>query len=153
MISNAVRTNATTPRSGDLADAVRTALNQHAPIRMWAKLVNVSAEGDVVALSGTVRTRAAKETAESVAQNVAGVSRVKNALVVDTDVETEIARALANDPRTRDSAPDMLVGVVFGTAFLNGRVPSLAVKKAAGDVAARIPGIQSVTNALIAPEK
>ena len=119
---------------------------------MWAKLVNVSAEGDVVALSGTVRTRATKETAEVVAQSVAGVGQVKNALVVDTDLETEIARALATDPRTRDSAPDTLVGVVFGTAFLNGRAPSFQVKKAAGEIAAQVPGVHSVTNALIAPE-
>ncbi len=138
-------------RDEDMVMAVRDALDQYAPIHIWGDGIQLDARGGTVFLTGVTRSRSSKETAERIAKSVKGVTAVENRLVVDPDVELAIAQALAADPRTRGGFPGILVGVVFGVAFLKGTVPSADMKAAAEEIASKIPGVRSVSNELVAP--
>lgn len=131
--------------------AVRDALAQYTPVRVWDDCVQITARGTVIELSGSVRSRTAKEMATRNARQVKGVSAVEDHLVVDADVELAIAQALAVDPRTQAVFPGVLVGVVFGVVYLKGHVASTEVKKAATEIALKVPGVRSVSNELTTP--
>ncbi len=128
--------------------AVHDALDQYPPIRSWGDGVEIDARNGTVTLSGVARSRSAKETAGRIAQSVKGASTVDNRLVVDPDVELAIAQALAADPHTRAAFPGILVGVVFGVAYLKGTVPTTEMKAAAEEIARKIPGVRTVSNEL-----
>ncbi len=134
-----------------LAISVREKLRQYAPLRLPVNDLQVGSRNGAVTLSGKVRSQAIKNTAEELARKVRGVSTVENRLIADTDVEVAVAQALASDARTRAGFPGILVGVVYGTAFLKGTVASAEIKKAAGEIAAKVPGVLRVSNELVAP--
>lgn len=132
----------------ELIVAVHDALDAYTPIHIWGDGVQIDAHAGTVVLSGVVRSRSAKETAERIAGKVKGVSAVDNRLVVDPDVELAVAQALAADPRTRGAFPGILVGVVFGVTYLKGSVPTAEMKSAAEEIARKIPGVKFVSNEL-----
>src|SRR5574341_750242 len=105
-----------------LATAIRYALEQYTPVRSTGGGIKVSARGGIVTLSGSVRSQSTKDTAAQLALKVKGVTAVENRLTVDSDLEVAIAQALASDTRTRAGFPGILVGAVYGTAFLKGMV-------------------------------
>lgn len=135
----------------ELMIAVRDALARYTPVRVWDESVVVKAQGSTIVLSGSVRSRSAKEMAAEIVRKVKGVSAVEDHLVVDADVELAIAQALAVDPRTQAVFPGVLVGVVFGVVYLKGHVASTEVKKAATEIALKVPGVRSVSNELTTP--
>ena len=143
--------NTTVHKTADIAltTAVRDALMRHTPIRVWGHNVDVDVHAGIVILSGVARSRAARETAEKLARGVRGVTSVENQIVVDNDVEVAVAQALASDPRTRAGFPGILVGVVFGVAYLKGMVGSAEIKNAATEIIGRVAGVQRVSNELI----
>ncbi len=136
----------------ELEDAVRNAILRYGTLRIWGHALSVEATDGVITLSGHVRTRVSKETAASIVREVAGVRAIKNKLFVDTDIEVAVAQALANDPRTVKGFPGILVGSGFGEVFLKGPVASQEIKTAAGEIAAKVPGVRTITNELVAPE-
>ncbi len=138
-------------QNDNLANAVQQTLLEYPPLRASGSGVQVDARSGAVTLSGVVRSQAIKDTAERFARQVKGVSAVENRLTVDSDVEVAIAGALAADVRTRVGFPGILVGVVYGIAFLKGSVKSAEIKTAASEVAAKIHGVIRVSNELIAP--
>lgn len=138
-------------QNDNLANAVRQTLLQYPPLRASGTGVQVDANNGAVTLSGVIRSQASKDTAERLARQVKGVSVVENRLTVDSDVEVAVAQALAADARTRSGFPGILVGVVYGIAFLKGSVISAEIKSAAGEIAAKIQGVLRVSNELIAP--
>ncbi len=140
-------------QNDDLANAVRQTLLQYPPLRASGSGVQVDAESGAVTLSGVVRSQAIKETAEQLAWKVKGVSAIENHLTVDSDVEVAVAQALASDTRTRAGFPGILIGVVYGVAYLKGTVASAEIKNAASEIAAKIKGVLRVSNELIAPAK
>lgn len=146
------RANGHTPRDLELEEAAREALQRYGTLRIWGHALQIQASHGVVTLEGHVRTIGSKETAERLIRQVPGIREVKNNLYVDTDLEIAVAQALAADPRTVDGFPGILVGCAFGEIFLKGSVASQDMKKAAGEIAARVPGVREVTNELAAPE-
>jgi osmotically-inducible protein OsmY len=136
----------------ELEDAVNNAILRYGTLRVWGHAMSVEANQGVITLSGHVRTRVSKTTVESVVRQVSGVRDVKNELIVDTDLEIAVAQALANDPRSVKGFPGILVGSGFGEVFLKGAVASPEIKAAAGEIAARVAGVRTVTNELVAPE-
>jgi osmotically-inducible protein OsmY len=138
-----------TKRDVNLEQAVRDALDRYAPLRMWQHSIEVQASGGTVVLAGNARSQAEKEIAEKFVRSVKGVTSVENRLIVDGDLEVAVAQALAADARTGSAFPGILVGVVFGTNFLKGTVASQDVKKAAGEIASQVAGVQRVSNELI----
>lgn len=139
------------PSETHLIMAVRDALRAYVPVRVWGKSVDIDAVDGNVILSGVVRSRSAKERANQIAAKVSGVRHLENQLIVDDETELAVAQALATDPRTQTAFPSILVGVVFGVAYLKGAVDSLAVKTAAGEIALKVPGVRAVGNELQAP--
>lgn len=139
----------------NLVMAVRNALSQYTPLRIWEQGVQVDVQGGTVILSGNVRSRAVKEMAERIARGVKGVSAVQNQLLADTDVEVAVAQALSADVRTRAGFPGILVGVVFGVVYLKGTVASADIKNAATEIVAKVAGVRRVSNELTvaAPQK
>ncbi|HZQ05583.1 MAG TPA: BON domain-containing protein [Anaerolineae bacterium] len=135
-----------------LETAIIDTLMNYSGVRVWTDALDIQVRGGVVQLGGHVRTQAEKEVTEEVILKVKGVQDLWSNLYVDTDLEIAVAQALGNDPRTRGSFPGILVGSGFGEIFLKGAVASQEIKKAAGEIAAQVPGVREVTNALEAPE-
>jgi osmotically-inducible protein OsmY len=139
------------PHDANLETAVRDALEQYAPLSMWKHSVQVRANAGTVTLSGTARSQAEKEVAENLVSRVKGVSTVQNQLIVDSDLELAVAQALVSDARTRPGFPGILVGVVFGVAYLKGTAPTKELKQAAGEIASQVAGVARVSNELKVP--
>jgi osmotically-inducible protein OsmY len=131
-----------------LASAVREALDQDTALRMWKNSIEVRAAAGTIVLSGNLRSQTEKETAETRARGVKGVLGVDNQLVIDADLEREIALALSADARTRAGFPGILVGVVLGVGFLKGTVASEDIRKAAGEIAGKVAGVLRLSNEL-----
>ena len=142
-----------TQRDENLEQAMRGALARYAPLQMWRHSIDVQASEGIVILTGNARSQAEKEIAEQLVRSVKGVTSVENKLTVDGDLEVAVAQALGADARTSSAFPGILVGVVFGTTFLKGTVASEDVKKAAGEIASQVAGVQRISNELIVPAK
>lgn len=136
----------------ELEAAARGAIERLPNLRIWGHALQIAARDGVVDLFGHVRTRTSKETAARVVRQLAGVKGVTNNLYVDTELEIAVAQALAQDPRTVGGFPGILVGSAFGEVALKGNVPAPEMKKAAEQVAAKVPGVRAVNNQLVAPE-
>ncbi len=145
------RDGAPTEADYDIEIEVREAFAKYDPLRMFGDALHIIARGGNVILNGPVRSHSARENAAQLAAKVNGVTKVENNLVVDTDLEVLVAQALAADPRTQVLFPGVLVGVVFGVAYLKGEAPSAQVKQAAAEVAAKVPGVVAVSNDLSTP--
>ncbi len=141
--------NAPSATDLQLTTAIRDALTQYTPTRIWEQRIEISAHEGEVTLLGITRNRSAKQTAERIARQVKGVSKLQNQIIADDDVEVALAQALAADAQTCNSFPGIIVGVVFGVAYLKGTVTSNQIKQAASQVANQVPGVQRVSNELI----
>ncbi len=142
-----------TQHDADLTLAVCDSFDRHVTLRIWKHSIQVQAKAGTVVLTGAVRSQSDKEIAGKSAQGVKGVTAVENQLVVDSDLELAIAQALAADSRTLAGFPGILIGVVFGVAYLKGTAPTAEIKKAAGEIASQIAGVLRISNELIVPAK
>ncbi len=111
--------------------------------------IQVTVEGGIVFLQGYVATPMNRSRAETATRSVAGVLGIQNQLVVDSDLVSDVARALGNDERTHQER--VLVGAQKGIITLNGQVASATVREAAEEVAASVPQVRGVVNYLNAP--
>lgn len=143
---------AQTEQDKALVLAASDALIGYPGVRVWTDALDMNAHNGIIEIGGHVRTHAEKQVTEDVIIQVKGVKDVVNKLYVDTDLEIVVAQALGNDPRTRGGFPGILVGSAFGEIYLKGSVPSQDMKKAAGEITAKIDGVRNVVNALEAPE-
>jgi hyperosmotically inducible periplasmic protein len=112
----------------------------------------------VVQLSGFVDTTNERDTAQAVAQRVAGVKSVHNNIEVrsdghslgtaldDTVVTTRVKSALVANPVTK--ARQINVATANGVVLLSGFVDSPNEKTTASEVARRIEGVRDVRNEL-----
>lgn len=126
--------------------------------------VNVESRDGVVQLNGFVGSDAERKSAEHAAHGVKGVRKVENNLEVrkatrtagvtadDAAIATRVKTALAADSQV--SASEVVVEVHNGTVQLGGFVPNGAARKRAGDVAAKVDGVQKVDNSIdVRPHK
>ncbi|MCL6518536.1 MAG: BON domain-containing protein [Armatimonadetes bacterium] len=125
----------------------------------YVKETNIIVEthdGKVI-LSGVVDTLEEKEIAGEIAQSIKGVKAVENDITVSSDgehpdieIEKELSEKFASEP-------DLIsVGArsYHGTVVLMGKVPSLAVKKHAIEIAESVRGVREVISDIhIAPGK
>ena len=105
-----------------LCTEVEAALWSYMPLRSAEAAIDVAAEEGRVVLTGTVRGAAHKAMAGRLAAAVPGVTAVDNRLIADSELEAEVARALAVDPDTSDVAPGLRTRCLRGIAYLSGRV-------------------------------
>lgn len=139
-------------RDEALEIAAVEALQNYSGVRVWTDALDVKVTNGIVEIGGHVRTRAEQEVTDEVILKTKGIKDVISHLYVDTDLEIAVAKALGEDARTRGSFPGILVGSAFGDIYLKGTVSSQEIKKAAGEIAAKVDGVRSVINALEAPE-
>ena len=113
--------------------------------------VNVSANGDIVTLSGTVSDYATLDTVEETVKQMPGVSRVYNDVKVNPILSTEqvddnIAFSLQ---RSLIDQPKVSIEVVRGVVMLRGETSSSP--EHVQRVAERTPGVRAVVNNLSEP--
>jgi osmotically-inducible protein OsmY/sporulation protein YlmC with PRC-barrel domain len=112
--------------------------------------INITVENGIVILQGHVVTVINQARAEYAARLVPGVLGVENHLVVDNDLEIDVAQALGHDQRTR--LEGVCVAAQNGVISLTGRVGSADVREAAEEVAASVPQVRGVANFIDAPQ-
>ncbi len=135
----------------DIKQAVIAAI--HLDPRISAFNPDVSVEGGVVLLGGSVGNLKAKTSAELDAKNIVGVGRVDNFIKVrpkeqltDLEMKKQLTEALAWDPLL---GPNTIVASVNNRiADLSGTVESNDQKAEAQDVASRTKGVVAVRNHL-----
>jgi hyperosmotically inducible protein len=146
-----------TPKSPDVADAIRKSLDQSG-----YKDVSVSQDRDkgVVTLTGHVPADADKASAESIAKGFAGGQVVADEIQVlppgnesatkdvnkdlDEGIEKNLAAVFIQDHFDRDVKCDVKNGVVT----LKGTVSSQARRAAAEKIATGVPNVVQVVNEL-----
>ena len=70
-------------------------------------------------------------------------------LVVDPELEVQVARALATSPGTAGLAPgNVIFRASLGTVRLIGRVPTAAMKDSVAQVAKQVAGVRGIENEL-----
>jgi hypothetical protein len=104
--------------------------------------LSIAIQDGAVVLEGHVAGTFNWRRVENIARSVPGVNAVHNDLVADSDLEIQVAQALARDARTR---PYILrVGSYHGWIRLGGTVPCQELQSAAEAVAAQVPAVRGV---------
>lgn len=67
----------------------------------------------------------------------------------DQSLREALLDRLGSDKRTAQTS--LRVGILNGIAHLAGQAPSLAIREAAAEIAAQIPGVRGVVNRIEAP--
>ncbi|MCA1644768.1 MAG: BON domain-containing protein [Chloroflexi bacterium] len=129
-----------------LYSRVRRVLWEYEPLRASHAEIDIGVAGQVVRLRGRVRTMPQKLIAGVLVERMTDVEEVTNELVADPEVVRAVADALAQDERT--AAYVLRVHARHGIVVLRGEVPNQDVQRAAIDVAAMVPLVSSVRNAL-----
>ena len=125
---------------------VRRVLWDYEPLRASHAEIDIHVASGIVRLRGRVRTLPQKLIAKVLVERMTDVGEVTNELVADPEVVRAVADALAQDERT--AAYVIRVDSRHGVVVLRGEVPSDAVLQAAIEIAAMVPLVSSVRNAL-----
>lgn len=130
----------------DLKSAVEAALWNYHPVResLSDLQVKVSTDGRVE-VSGHVRSGLIKDGVLEVLRWVPGVTGIVDGLIADSEIEIEVAVALANDPRLKGVAPGAIaVHGHLGEVTLVGRLVDDNLRTVAVEVASQVSGVESV---------
>jgi len=142
----------------DRAAAVEEVLWRYDPIRQTESLIGVTVAGDVATLRGNVRSDTMKGVASRLALSVPGIGRVVNGLVSDTQLEVQVAMALAMATDVSLFTDQIQTKSLLGTVYLGGvaAAPQLAAAEAARaraeQVVRALPGVHEVHNQIRALE-
>ncbi len=152
----------TSTKSADVAGGIRTSLDQ-------AKLKDVSVTQDrdkgVVTLGGHVAADADKSQAESIAKSIAGTEVVANQIAVipqgaahdakkiNTDLDKGIEGNLDAALLQGGLHKNVNYAVKNQVVTMTGEVDSQAKRVQAQDIAAAVPNVQQVVNALQVKEQ
>jgi len=149
--------SATTQKSPDVSDSIRTALDQ-----AGLKSVSVSQDRDkgIVTLGGQVATESDKAQAETLAKSLAGVQVVadqiavipigaeKDAKAVNSDLDKGIEVNLDAALIQNKMHDNVKYAVKSAVVTLTGEVNSQDMRDAAEQVATRVPNVKQVVNDL-----
>jgi osmotically-inducible protein OsmY len=145
--------HATEHLTQDLAARVEQSLWSQPRLRSTDSLFHVSATPEgAVTLAGHVRGDMLRILAGRCAAQVPGVTGVANQLASDTQVESDVAVALAMDPAVRTYTDHVGVKSVLGVVSLSGTIAAadMAAAEAARSAAERharaVTGVRAVIN-------
>jgi osmotically-inducible protein OsmY len=118
-----------------------------APLHVDFCGMNVRVLDGVLYLDGNISSSLRGEMVADQSVGVMGLLEVKNRLIGDDQLASDLALVLGCDPRTRD----LPIGVYprLGVVRLSGAVHSAREKTAAEEIARAFPGVRSVINDLI----
>lgn len=131
----------------ELQQEVESILFDLTPMHIDLKGMKLRVLDSVLYMDGNISSSLRGDIAQDQVLGVLGLMEIKNNLVADDQLAADIARALGQDPRTRD----LPIGVYprLGTVRLSGAVHSGQQKSAAADIAQGFPGVQGVMNDLL----
>ena len=133
--------------NGEITARVEGAFSHYGPLEsVEHAFIHVRTEHRVVELRGNVASRINKMKAEEIAASVPGVLEVNSKLIADPDLETQIARRLAEDATT--GGQSILVRCLHGVAYLEGEVAYGGVRDEASKVTRGVKGVREVVNKL-----
>jgi osmotically-inducible protein OsmY len=118
-----------------------------APLHVDFCGMNVRVLDGVLYLDGNISSSLRGEMVADQSVGVIGLLEVKNRLIGDDQLASDLALALGHDPRMRD----LSIGVYprLGVVRLSGAVHNAQEKAAAEEIASAYPGVRSVINDLI----
>jgi osmotically-inducible protein OsmY len=130
---------------------VEEVLNEKIPLHIDLKGISARVLDGVLYLDGNISSSLRGDLAEREAMGVSGILEIKNRLVGDDMLASELAMALGRDPRTRD----LPIGVYprLGVVRLSGAVHNGQQKAAAEEIARNFEGVRSVLNDLVLDPK
>lgn len=101
----------------------------------------------VLYMDGNISSSLRSDLARDQVSGVEGLLEIKNNLVGDDTLASEIARALGQDERTRE----LPIGVYpeLGIVRLNGSVHNAQQKTAVGEIVKKFAGVRGITNDLV----
>ncbi len=141
--------NALPPYRSDaeLQQEVESILFDLTPMHIDLKGMTIRVLDGVLYLDGNISSSLRADIAQDQVYGVQGLLEIKNNLVGDDQLAADLARALGQDPRTRD----LPIGVYpkLGVVRLSGGVHTPQQKAAAEEIARQFPGVRSVDNNLI----
>jgi osmotically-inducible protein OsmY len=135
-------------RSDDeLQQDVEAVLFDVTPMHIDLKGISARVLDGVLYLDGNISSSIRSDIVQDQAYGVEGLLEIKNNLVADDKLATDIAGALAQDPRTHD----LPIGVypLMGEVRLAGAVHNPQQKAAAEEIARKFPGVRSVINTIV----
>ena len=145
--------NALAPYRPDsvLQREVEAALFDATPLHVDLKAISAYVLDGVLYLDGNISSSLRADIARDQAMGVSGLLEVKNNLVGDDRLASDLAMALGRDPRTRD----LPIGVYprLGVVRLSGAVHNSQQKAAAEEIARNFDGVRSVINDLLVDPK
>ncbi len=131
----------------DLRQEALTAINDYVPLRVDMRGFDVRAIDGVVWLRGHVASDLNRSLVPDQLVGIPGIAEIHNDLISDSAISSAVSMALALDPRT--AAARIGVYPRLGEIHLRGNVATPATRQAAEQIAAAIPGVESVINELI----
>lgn len=131
----------------ELQQDVEKILFDLAPLHIDFRGMNIHVLDGVLYLDGNISSSLRSEIVADQSVGVMGLLEVKNRLIGDDQLASDLAFALGHDPRTRD----LPIGVYprLGVVRLSGAVHNEQEKTAAEEIARAFPGVRSVINDLI----
>lgn len=130
----------------ELYDAVFHAIDDYPRLRVDEPGIAIHVIDGVIWFKGYVSSELNRDIITDLLVGIHGISEVHNELIADPDLAANVSTALAQDPRTAQER----IGVypMLGNVRLRGIVRTAAARAAAGEIAARVPGVGKVTNDL-----
>jgi len=121
------------------------------PLHVDLKAISAHVHDEVLYLNGNISSSLRADIAQDQAMGISGLLEVKNNLVGDDRLASDLAMALGRDPRTRD----LPIGVYprLGVVRLSGAVHNSQQKAAAEEIARNFDGVRSVINDLLVDPK
>ena len=141
--------NALPPYRSDAAlqQEVESILFDLTPMHVDLKGITARVLDSVLYLDGNISSSLRADIARDQVYGVQGLLEIKNSLVGDDQLAADLARALGQDPRTRD----LPIGVYprLGVVRLSGAVHTAQQKAAAEEIARQFPGVRSADSNLV----
>lgn len=134
-----------------LQQEVESILFDLTPMHVDLKGITIRVLDSVLYLDGNISSSLRADIAQDQVYGVQGLLEIKNNLIGDDRLAADLARALGQDPRTRD----LPIGVYpkLGVVRLSGAVHTAGQKAAAEEIARKFPGVRSVINDLLVDPK
>jgi osmotically-inducible protein OsmY len=135
----------------ELQQEVEHVLDDITPLHVDLPAMKIRVLDGVLYLDGNISSSLRADLVQDQAMGVQGLLEIKNNLVGDDTLASQIANALAHHPQTRD----LPIGVYpkLGVVRLGGAVHNEQQKVAAEEIARQIPGVLSVVNTLVVDPK
>ncbi len=135
----------------ELQQEVEDILFDLTPLHVDFEGMKIRVLDGVLYLDGNISSSLRADIVQDQASGVRGLLEIRNNLVGDDSLASDLAAALAKDPRTRD----LPIGIYprLGVVRLSGAVHNEEQKAAATEIARNFPGVRSVINDLVVDPK